>query len=91
MMARIFSGILNFTLNRQFVFFSKGNHSIEATKYIILFLIQLFLSWLLVWSLSYLTSMVVMLKIIVDLTLFIASYYIQKRYIFKETRGVQFG
>ncbi|MBS7578099.1 MULTISPECIES: bifunctional glycosyltransferase family 2/GtrA family protein [unclassified Enterococcus] len=89
--ARIFSGMLNFTLNRQLVFFSKGDHSIEAIKYIILFLIQLFLSWLLVWSLSSLTSLVILLKIMVDLTLFIASYYIQKRYIFKETRGVQFG
>jgi glycosyltransferase involved in cell wall biosynthesis len=82
-LARILSGTLNFMMNKHFVFQSDRRHGTEAWKYFTLFVCQMTLSWLLVSALSILPLHLTLIKILVDGSLFFASYQIQKKYIFK--------
>lgn len=82
-LARLLSGVLNFMMNKHFVFRSKESHAKEARNYLILFCAQMLLSWGLVSLMSFMPFHLTFIKIAVDGTLFFASYQIQKRYIFK--------
>lgn len=80
--ARIISGIFNYEINNKWSFKNNiGNKKIS--KYIILFIIQMLLSSVLVYLLSSVSIFITFIKIIVDLSLFIISYVIQKKLIFK--------
>lgn len=80
--ARCVSGVVNFFLNKHWVFQSKSGHGIEGIKYFSLFCCQMTMSWLLVSSLSHLNVHLTLIKILIDSTLFFASYMIQKNHIF---------
>lgn len=86
--ARCFSGILNFTLNKKWCFESKGGYLSQALKYSALFCTQLLSSWALVSLLSDLPVSLTLLKGLVDSGLFILSYFIQKKYIFRKKASV---
>jgi glycosyltransferase involved in cell wall biosynthesis len=86
LLARIVSGIFNFTINKKFVFKSKNirNLTKEIIGYFILWSSLLILSGLIVSSEQGSALMIIIpFKIFVDLLLFIAAFYIQKNIIFK--------
>lgn len=80
--ARLCSGLTNFTINKIWCFKSKNKTGSDLWKYGLLFIIQMFTSAALV---SILTNIIPALaaKIIVDLLLFFISYRIQKLIIFR--------
>jgi glycosyltransferase involved in cell wall biosynthesis len=82
--ARLLSGVFNFTVNRNLVFESKESRVRSAIKYIILFTIQLVL-------MANLTDFAVSLgmneyiaKIVIDLILFTISFIIQRQLVFRK-------
>ena len=80
--ARIFSSIVNFTINKKMVFQSKKNLKQEILKYYILAFSILILNSIV---LNYLSLYInpFMAKLITELLLFILSYFIQKKFVFK--------
>lgn len=82
--ARLISGIINFFLNKKWSFKSNSKTSIELFKYILLFISIMLLSSLGVSLLSFIPISLTMIKIVVDTILFVVSYIIQKKYIFKK-------
>lgn len=82
--ARIISSLINFNLNKIVVFNSNESNKSLLIKYYSLCLIQMMASALLtsvVFSITFFTKTIS--KIIVDLFLFIISYNIQRKFIFK--------
>ncbi len=81
--ARILSGIFNFTVNRTLVFGDKGKVSRSFPRYLVVFLLNMTLSAALVsglhlgfgWSEN-------IIKIPVDILLFILSYKLQQNWVF---------
>ncbi|MBP5683854.1 MAG: GtrA family protein [Bacilli bacterium] len=88
-LARIISGIVNFSLNRNFVFKSNGRIKKEFLSYLILFVIVMVSSSLIVayLSMKFINTNQTLIKLIVDLGLFIISFTVQDRYIFKERKN----
>ena len=88
-LARIISGIVNFSLNRNFVFKSNGRIKKEFLSYLILFVIVMISSSLIVayLSIKFIYINQTLIKLIVDLGLFIISFTVQDRYIFKERKN----
>jgi len=86
-LARISSAILNYTLNKKYVFKDNSSHRESALKYAILAIMQYCVSWLLctlVFSLILKVGFIrTVLKIAIDFCLFILSYIIQKKWVFK--------
>jgi len=80
--ARILSGVLNFVLNRRWTFNNCQRWSPQAVRYLTLFLFQMMASWLLVWGFSFLPVSLTVIKVIVDCTLFVISYGIQRKWVF---------
>ena len=86
--ARVMSGCVNYMINKHWVFQSKSNNTSEALQYLTLFCSQMMLSWVLVTSLSNLSVHLTVIKVLVDSTLFLISYQIQKNFIFhKKKKG----
>ena len=86
--ARLMSGCVNYLLNKHWVFQSNSTNNSEALHYLLLFCSQMMLSWALVTSLSNLAVPLTAVKILVDGTLFLISYQIQKNFIFhKKKKG----
>ena len=85
--ARIISSLYNYLLNRKFVFEQHDSKSF-IIKYYILVIIQMGVSSLSVASLSQIFSskIIVLLKIIVDILIFIANYYIQREWVFNDKK-----
>ncbi len=80
--ARLCSGMVNFLMNKHFCFRSRGPAAKEGIKYFLLFVGQMMLSAGGVTLLSlFLPDLLA--KVIVDSTLFVISYIIQKRWVFK--------
>jgi glycosyltransferase involved in cell wall biosynthesis len=83
--ARIVSVNLNFTLNKTLVFKSQAAWSSALIRYYSLALIQMAASYLLVKGTYVLIGQkVVLIKILVDVSLFLISYQIQKRFVFSQ-------
>lgn len=85
--ARVCSGIVNFGLNKHFSFKSKGKTHREGARYFVLFIGQMLLS---AGGVS-LVSMVLpnlVAKILVDVTLFVLSYIIQKQWVFAKENKI---
>ncbi len=80
--ARLFSGVVNFTINKFWVFQSSVHHAKEAVQYLLLFLMQMCTSWILVAGLRHLPVNLTFIKILVDTSLFFISYQVQKNGIF---------
>lgn len=85
--ARIVSAAVNFLLNRNMVFRDVSSPARSAVRYALLAIVQAAVSALLVYGIRRLTGssqlMETVIKIPVDVGLFIASYQIQKRWVFK--------
>lgn len=81
--ARILSGIFNFLTNKKIVFggnkFSAKN---QFLKYSVLFVFQMIVSGILVAKIASQMQNPTIIKLLIDGSLFFASYYIQKRFIF---------
>ncbi len=82
-LARMISGGVNFTLNRHWSFGSNGRASVEAVKYAILFVCLMCASSALVWMLAFLPIPIVVVKMLVDGSLFVVSYFVQHNWVFK--------
>lgn len=87
LISRVISRLCNYVMNKQLVF---GTQTRQALwKYSGLFLCQLIASGLLTTIFSYLTALnqatfwISCIKIMVDLGLFLISYQIQKRFVFR--------
>lgn len=84
LVARIFSSLYNFYINKRVVFGSNANSKSTLIKYYTLVVCQMALSALLVWTINtYILLPETIAKIIVDTILFFLSYRIQKQLIFR--------
>lgn len=83
--ARIISACFNYTLNHKLVFHSTEKVRTAGTKYGIVAVVKVGLSAALVSGAKILlpSAREVVLKMIVDTTLFVVSYYAQKTVVFK--------
>ena len=83
-LARVLSATYNYLLNYSVVFKSKASHKQSAKRYLILAILQMLCSAMLVafgvWILGEQFNMIV--KIIVDTTLFFISYIIQREIVY---------
>ncbi len=84
--ARAFSSLYNYTLNKNLVFKSKAKNTM--IKYYILCVIQALASWLLVDNIfnSINIQFPTIVKVFVDVVLFLISYKIQQIWVFKEVK-----
>ncbi len=86
--ARAISSVVNFLLNRQLVFRSRGAAGQSAARYFLLVVVQGSASALLVYLLNSLLHvsnvMETAIKIPVDMLLFLVSYKIQKKWVFRD-------
>lgn len=83
-LARLVSGALNFTANKKWSFRNTKNWSGQAAKYGVLFVCQMLLSWILVTLFSsWIPIHVTIIKMAADLLLFVANYFVQKNWVFK--------
>lgn len=85
--ARVISSLFNYTFNRKAVFKSSGSIKGSIAKYYILCVLQLCVSYMLVYAVTSLLSlgsiMTVVAKAIIDTVLFVISFQIQRRWVFK--------
>ncbi len=83
-LARIISATYNYLLNYKVVFRSEKKHTSSAKRYFVLAVIQMSCSALFTtWFVTLFTSLPeVVIKIVVDTTLFIISYIIQRKMVF---------
>lgn len=85
--ARIASGGLNFLLNKRFSFGARGGGTAQAVRYATLFLLQMFMSMMLVTMLAFLPLPLTVIKIFVDSALFVVSYFVQRNWVFAKHRS----
>lgn len=84
--ARVCSSVFNFFLNKLLVFQSRENTPVAMVKYASLTVVQLFCSYVGIYLLSGLLPLPsVPAKILVDVGLFFASYFIQRKWVFHHT------
>lgn len=85
--ARIVSAVVNFLLNRNLVFRDASDPRRAAVRYTLLAVAQAAVSALLVYAVRHFTGaselMETVIKMPVDVGLFLASFQIQKRWVFK--------
>ena len=82
--ARVISAIYNYLINYKFVFKSRASRATSLTKYALLAIIQMSLSAGIVSLFVFLFkgSAETLIKIIVDMILFLISYAVQQRFVF---------
>lgn len=80
-LARLASGLINYLLNRHYVFHQKRNPT-AAFRYACLFLTIIVFSWIGVNILAQVLPSLFLSKLIVDGLLFFFSFHVQQRYIF---------
>ena len=89
-LARIVSGSVNYTLNRKLVFESKAGVGRSLVEYAALACGILALNTLLLWLLVTMLGLNrYFAKILVEAVLFVVSYIVQKRWIFRKEPAVQ--
>ena len=83
--ARLFSGSVNYTVNRRLVFRSRAGLGSSLTQYALLALGILCVNTLSLWLLvSTLGINRYLAKVLVEAVLFAVSYLVQKRWIFRK-------
>lgn len=87
--ARLLSGAVNFTLNRRTVFRSKGRLAPQIARYVVLAAGLLAASYGGLWALTTLGVPLLIAKVLTDLTLFGASYAVQRAHVFGRPRAVR--
>ncbi|MCM1304085.1 MAG: bifunctional glycosyltransferase family 2/GtrA family protein [Lachnospiraceae bacterium] len=86
--ARILSSLMNYFLNRNRVFRSSESIGRTMPRYCLLCVSQMLVSWFCVLQIHNLTGIhSSVVKALVDTALFFGSYYIQRRWVFKQRRG----
>jgi glycosyltransferase involved in cell wall biosynthesis len=88
-LARVTSAAMNFFLNRFWSFRSKGLLPQELIRYAVLFMVQMLLSMSIVSLLANLSLPLVLIKALVDSLLFVASYFIQRNWVFQNSKHYQ--
>ena len=88
---KVLSSILNFTLNRKVVFASKENAGGTLLRYYTLWACQTALSYGLIYAITHFLGddsllLKYLIKPVVDLILFLLSYQIQKRWVFRNKK-----
>lgn len=84
-LARVASALYNFVINKKMVFKSKTGPKKSLVRYMILAISQMMLSWLLVSGVYIRTNInVSIIKIMVDVILFVVSYNIQRGWVFND-------
>jgi putative flippase GtrA len=81
-LARIGSGIFNFTVNRNWSFRSRGNAGREFVRYLILFGANMAANAVAVSIFSYTGLPAALGKFLADVGLFVINYQVQKRWVF---------
>ena len=82
-LARIISAVYNFTINYKLVFFSQEHLGKAIFKYFVLAVIQMLSSALLLnFIYPLLGGAEVLVKMLVDITIFFISFFIQKKLIY---------
>lgn len=89
--ARVLSGVINFTLNKIWVFKQKDSHNtgVETLKYLTLFFMQMILSGIMTDAVSKMltfSSGLLLSKMLVDCFLFITNFIVQRFWIFPATK-----
>ena len=84
--ARIGSGLFNFELNRRWSFQSGGHAGREAARYLIVFGGNLLCNAGMISAFSYAGVPAALGKAVADISLFVANYYLQKRWVFRAPR-----
>lgn len=91
--ARMLSGALNFEINRTWSFADSGSRqgdaSTQAIRYGTLFVGQMTASAALVALLSFLPLPLVVVKVLVDGSLFFISHFVQRNWVFKRTAAMK--
>ena len=85
-LARLISGLLNFYLNRNFVFRANSNNNFirESISFILLWLCLILFSGTLVSILQESPNyLIIPFKVFIDLMLFIVAFYVQKNFVFR--------
>lgn len=84
-LARIVSAVYNYSLNYYYVFKSRESHIHSVSKYTILAILQMLCSAYMTSGLVSITNATaeIFVKIPVDIILFLISYQIQKRYVYR--------
>jgi putative flippase GtrA len=81
--ARLVSGAYNFTMENFFVFDSNdGKFSLRLARYLIVFFINMGLSFGLTYAFKALPANLTVIKFVVDALLFIANYFVSRSWIF---------
>lgn len=84
--ARSGAGVFNFFMNKRFVFKDSGDAGIQAFKYTLLVLIHMSISYGLITTLVYFLGFnVIISKLLVEATLFLASFALQHQFVFTST------
>ena len=87
-LSRILCSLATYILNRSAVFRSAAKQTSSVPRFIILSVVQLLASWLLVWGLGVLlhTGDVgnMLLKVVVDFVIFMASFTIMRDWVFRK-------
>lgn len=84
-LARITSGVLDFGLNKKWVFrIEKTTNTLcEASKYVILFIVQMLINSLLIYILNqYYAKWIVTIKIVINIIMYLVNFFIKKKFIF---------
>lgn len=82
-LARLLSGCVNFTLNKRLTFRSRGDTLREGWRYLCLFLAVMLASSAGVSLLGRLPVPALLIKIVVDSLLFVGSYIVQRKWVFR--------
>lgn len=86
--ARAVSSLFNYACNKKAVFKAKGDVKGSLIRYYILCVCQMLVSYVLVWSTKNLLALgnilTVVAKAVIDIILFIISFQIQRRWVFKK-------
>lgn len=83
LLARILSSLLNYNLNKNVVFKNSENNKTIFVKYYALCIMQMLLSWFLVSQVfTRSTIYITLIKIFIDILLFLISFQIQKKWVF---------
>ena len=85
--ARVISSFINFIFNKNITFDGKGKNTM--IKYYVLCIIQMMVSGILVQNLySKVKIGATLIKLVVDIFIFMVNFYIQKKWIFKEKKDL---
>lgn len=87
-LARLASGVVNYSLNKKLVFEDKGSVKTSGPRYLCVFVLNLLASVVLISTLCRLTGISEnLLSIPVDIFLFIVNYFVQRAWVFPKKQA----